>query len=84
MVTETAPTTEEYGVRYVTGTVVNQSKREYGYVQVQINLYDTTGNQVGSTMANVNNLAAGGVWKFKAVILEDDATKFKVKEVTGF
>jgi len=84
VVTDHASTTGDYGLRYVTGTVVNQSKKNYGYAQVQINLYDDAGAQVGSTMANVNNLAAGGTWKFKAPILEDACKKYKIKDVTGF
>lgn len=70
--------------RYVAGTVKNNSGRKYGYAQVEINLYDKDGNQVGSTLANVNNLEPGATWKFKAIILEDSATSFKVKGVTGF
>lgn len=70
--------------RYVIGTVKNNSSKEYGYVQVEINLYDDSGNQVGSTMDNTNNLEAGGTWKFKAIMLEDSATQYKIKDVTGF
>ena len=71
-------------VRYVVGTVKNNSNKQYRYVQVEINLYDKSGAQVGSTMSNVNNLEAHGTWKFKAIILEDNAKKFLVKGVTGF
>ena len=71
-------------VRYVVGTVRNNTKKTYGYVQVTINLYDASGAQVGSTLANVNNLEPSGIWKFKAPIMDDNVAKFKVKEVTGF
>ncbi|MEI7814714.1 MAG: FxLYD domain-containing protein [Coriobacteriia bacterium] len=84
VVTESSFLAGEYGIRYVTGTVVNNSDKNYGYVQVAINLYDAQGAQVGSTMANINNLAPGGTWKFKAPILEEACTSFKVKDVTGF
>lgn len=76
--------TGEFGIRYVAGTVVNTGKKTYGYVQVEINLYDEQGNQVGSTLANVNNLEPGGRWKFEAIVMEDNASRFKVKGVTGF
>lgn len=82
-VVETSTVSEQF-VRYVTGTVKNNSSKKYSYAQVEINLYDKDGNQVGSTLANVNNLEPGGTWKFKAPILEDAATSFKVKDVTGF
>lgn len=70
--------------RYVVGTVKNNTNKEYGYVQVEINLYDESGAQVGSTLANANNLEAGGTWKFKAPILEESAKTFKIKDVNGF
>lgn len=76
--------TGEFGNKYVTGEVVNESAKTYSYAQVEINLYDASGAQVGSTLANVNNLAPGATWKFKAPVLEDSATKSQVKEVTGW
>jgi hypothetical protein len=74
----------EYSTRYVTGTVRNSGTKTYGYVQVSINLYDSSGRQVGSTMANVNNLEPGKSWDFEAIITEDKAAEFKVMDVTGF
>ena len=69
---------------YIVGTVKNNTKKQYKYVQVEINLYDKDGNQVGSTMSNVNNLEPGATWKFKAPVIEEQAASFKIKEVTGF
>ena len=76
----------EYGTyKYVVGTIKNNNAaKTYGYVQVTINLYDKSGAQVGSTLANINNLEPGGVWKFKAPMLQQDATSYKIKEITGF
>ncbi len=76
--------TGEYGNRLIRGTVRNNTSKQYGYVQVEINLYDQSGTQVGSTMANVNNLEPNGTWQFEAAVLEDSATNAKVKDVTGF
>ncbi|MEN6391068.1 MAG: FxLYD domain-containing protein [Syntrophomonas sp.] len=73
---------EQYST-YVIGTVKNNTDKQYSYVQVEINLYDTSGAQVGSTLANANNLEPNGSWKFKAVTLEDFAT-YKIKDVTGY
>lgn len=75
--------TEQYA-RYVVGTVRNNTTKTYSYVQVSINLYDKSGAQVGSTLANVNGLEPGGLWKFKAIILEDSTEAYKIKDVTGF
>jgi hypothetical protein len=75
----------ENGISYVVGTVKNNTSKQYSYVQVEINLYDESGAQIGSTLANTNNLEAGGTWKFKAVVLEDKNVKqYKVKNITGF
>ena len=83
-VLEAKSETGEFGVRYIAGKVRNNANRTYSYVQVEINLYDDAGNQVGSTLANTNNLEPGQVWAFRAVILESRATKFKVVRVTGW
>lgn len=82
-VVEHSPVSEEYA-RYIVGTVKNNTNKKYEYVQVSINLYDKTGAQVGSTMANVNNLEPHGTWKFKAIVLEDNTAKYKIDKVTGF
>jgi hypothetical protein len=73
-----------YGYGNIMGTVKNNGGNTYKYVQVTINLYDSSGAQVGSTLANINNLEPGGTWKFSAPILQKDTTSYKVKEITGF
>jgi hypothetical protein len=69
---------------YITGRVRNNTDRKYGYVQITFNLYDDAGSQVGSTMANVNNLEPGGIWAFEALVLEQRAKRYKVSDLTGF
>lgn len=77
-------TTEKDGYwTYITGTIKNNTNKEYSYVQVEINLYDDDGSLVNSTIDNINNLEANGTWKFKAMATSDFAT-YKIKEVTGF
>jgi len=68
---------------YIAGTVKNNTNKTYKYVQVEINLYDASGAQVGSTLANANNLEPNGTWKFKAVTMDDFKT-YKIKDVSGF
>ena len=68
---------------YVTGKVRNNTEKTYSYVQIQINLFKGD-VQVGSTMDNINNLAPGGIWEFKAIVLEQDSDKYKIVDVTGF
>lgn len=74
--------TEEHGLRHVVGQIKNDTSRSYKYVQVEINLYDAEGTQVGSTLANVNNLEPGSVWEFKAPIFEEKVVIAKIKAIT--
>lgn len=76
--------TSDTGIQYATGTIVNKTDKEYSYLQVEINEYDSSGAQIGSTLANVNNLEAKGKWKFKAVITDGGTKSVKLKDVTGF
>ena len=76
--------TDENGLGSVSGVVTNLTAKEFGYVQIEINLYDKSDAVVGSTLANVNNLEANGKWKFSAPILQQGVHHIKVKGVTGF
>ena len=71
------------GLRYIVGKIKNNTEKTYSYVQVSINLYKDD-NLVGSTVDNVNNLEPGATWEFKAIILEDEANKHKITEITGY
>ena len=70
----------------IRGILTNNTDRDYGYLQVEYILYDADGNQIGSALANVNNLKAGGSWKFEAVTLKspDEIAAFELADVTGF
>jgi len=68
---------------YIVGKVKNNTDKQYTYVQVELNLYDAEGSQVGSTIDNTNNLEPGGTWKFKAAALEE-FTSYKIKDITGY
>ena len=72
------------GSRSLVGTVKNHTSKTYSYVQVQFNLYDKSGAQVGSALANVTNLGPNGTWKFEAEVLYDNAVKAGVAKVTAF
>lgn len=69
---------------YVCGTIKNLSVNSYSYVEVDINLYDSNGNQVDSTITNVNNLAGYGTWNFRAVVVnQKNVSKFRVVNIQG-
>lgn len=69
---------------YVTGTITNNTNKEYSYVQVTFNLYDSSGAQIGTALANINNLEAGGTWKFSAIGGTEKAASYKLAEITGW
>ena len=69
---------------YIVGKVKNHSNQNYSYVQVEFNLYDNNGNQVGSTIDNIMNLRAGGTWSFEAMIFEDSVTRYELVDVTAW
>ena len=73
-----------YGARAICGSVKNNTNRNIGYAQVEINLYDKNENIIGSTADNINNLEANSIWKFKAPIIEDNVTTYKIKNVIGY
>lgn len=68
----------------ITGIVINRRNRKLNYAQITFNLYDDSGAQVGTAIANVNGLESGGRWKFKASSLGTDFSKYKINELTGF
>lgn len=71
---------------YINGTLTNNTENEVSYIQVEYNLYDADGAQVGTALANTNNLKAGGTWKFEAVgtASPDEAASYERVDVTGF
>lgn len=78
-----AATTNSFGGT-ITGVVENRRDRKLNYAQITFNLYDDSGAQVGSAMANINGLEPGGKWKFKATSFGKDFTTYKFSELTGF
>lgn len=68
---------------YITGTVKNNTSKKFNFVQIDINLYDQAGNQVGNTSANTNNFEGNSKWKFKAPVLQNNIKTYKIMGVTG-
>ena len=69
---------------YIVGTIKNNSGMEKGYIEVTFTLYDADGNNIGTALANTNNLKDGGTWKFEAIVLEDNVASFELNEITGY
>lgn len=82
---ETMDTSNAFAV-YIDGTLTNNTDDEVSYIQVEYNLYDADGAQVGTALANTNNLQPGGVWKFEAIgtASPDEVASYELMNVTGF
>ena len=82
---ETLDTSNPYGVK-ITGILVNNTDEDKSYLQIEYNLYDADGAQIGTALANINNLKAGGTWKFEAASMEkpEDVANWERVDVSGF
>lgn len=82
---EVMDTSNSFAV-YIDGTLTNNTDGEVSYIQVEYNLYDSDGAQVGTALANTNNLQPGGTWKFEALgtAAPDEVASFELIDVTGF
>lgn len=77
--------TDSIGTTYIEGEIKNNTNKSYTYVQVTFNLYDADGNQLGTAVANINNLEPNGTWKYKAIGLTSQAvSSYKFVEITGW
>ncbi len=74
----------EYGGVSVGGVLQNNTGKEYSYVQIELNVYDKDGTQLGSDLANVNNLEPHARWKFETPIIQEGADSVKIKNITAF
>lgn len=85
LVGDLTTTTSPYGYnRFIEGVVWNNSHKKATYVQITFNLYDSNGNKVGTAIDNISGLESGGTWKFKALILKDEATNFSLDSIKGY
>lgn len=82
---EALDTSNPYGVK-ITGTLVNNTDDDKSYLQIEYNLYDADGAQIGTALANISNLKAGGTWKFEATSMEkpEDVANWERVDVSGF
>jgi len=75
---------DEFGFAYyIEGKVTNNTSRTYSYVQIELNVYDSENNLLGSCLDNINNLEANGTWKIKA-LCSGDAKSVDHYELKGF
>ena len=68
---------DDLGFKYIVGSIENISEKTFSYVSVEFALYDSYGNQVGTTIDSIDHFESGNVWKFKAVVFENEAEYFE-------
>lgn len=69
----------------ITGTVINRRPRRLAYAEINFNIYDASGAQIGSAMANINGLEPDGRWNFRAVsFAQRGAARWTFSSLSGF
>lgn len=64
----------------VTGTAMNTTDTTKSYIQLQFSIYDSEKYQIGTALANTNNLAPQAKWRFEAMSMDD----FDVTAASGW
>ena len=62
----------EYGYAEITGTVKNETGVSWDYVEIDFDIYNSSGEKVGVAMDNIRGLDANERWKFKALCACDE------------
>lgn len=73
----------------ITGSIKNNTDKEYSYVQVEFYAYDADGNMLDTCLGNNSGLESNGTWKFRASCWfsdenAKDVKSYKLKEITGW
>ena len=68
----------------IVGSLKNTTSKTYSYAQITFSLYDADGAQIGTTLDNINNWEPDGLWKFKALFLDNDVASYKLVNVQAF
>ena len=75
----------DFGIKSIEGSLKNVSGKTLSYVQITFALYDEDGAQIGSAIANINNLTKDSVWKYSAVALTtNEWSSFEMTEIDSW
>lgn len=69
----------------ITGTAKNITNKNLSYAQIEFSIYDENGNNLGTALANINNLAKGDTWQFEATLIDFPSSKptsYKLADIT--
>lgn len=69
---------------HITGKIKNNSSKTLSYVQIQFALYDKSGSQVGTALANTNGLEPGNTWSYDAIGMAANISTFKPINLSGY
>jgi len=83
-VEEPTGSTDSIGLSHIKGIVKNTSDKAYSYVGISFNLYDGSGNQVGTATAAINDLGAGSTWRFDALGSGSGVSRFEFVSIDAF
>lgn len=73
-----------YGARAIEGTIKNNAAKTFSNVTITIELYDSSGQNVGTTFTHTNNLESGATWEFSAPFFKQSITSYQIKAIRGF
>lgn len=59
----------------VSGILTNTTNQDFSYVSIEFTIYDVNGYNIGTALANLNNLRAGDSWKFEAMLFNFSNSK---------
>lgn len=71
----------------IIGTAKNPTNKKYSYAQIEFSVYDASGNNLGTALANINNLSSGDTWNFEASLLSFPSsrpTSYKLVDITAW
>lgn len=71
----------------ITGVAKNTTNKNYSYASVEFSVYDANGNNLGTAIANINNLSSGDTWRFEANLFSFPSsrpTSYKLVEITAW
>lgn len=71
-------------VGQIIGEVTYNGEETLSYASINFDLFDSFGRRVGSAIDNINNLHPGDVWRFKAIVFEDSATRAQLSGISAF
>lgn len=75
---------DELGQRVLIGAVQNNINRGYGEVQVQIELFNGSGDTVDMATASIDFLEAGKIWQFKVPVTNAEVVEFKAQVTSPY